>query len=126
LHRVPLLAPTTSVERARTIVTRAGGFAYYVALTGVTGAGHLDVAEVARRVRELRPACGKLPLAVGFGVRDPAGARALAEIADAVVVGSALVQAIADAPTRDARLAAVADRVRALKEAVAEASRTAG
>jgi tryptophan synthase alpha chain len=67
-----------------------------------------------------------LPLAVGFGVRDPAGARALAEVADAVVVGSALVQAIAEAPTADARLAAVTDRVRALKQAIARASRTAG
>src|SRR5262249_4623789 len=81
LHRVPLLAAAASVERGRVIVERGGGFAYYVALTGVTGAGHLDVADVARRVGELRGACGKLPLAVGFGVRDAAGARALAEVA---------------------------------------------
>jgi len=126
LRRVPLLAPTTTVERARVIVERGGGFAYYVALTGVTGAGHLDVAEVARRTRELRPGCGNLPLAVGFGVRDGAGARAVAEVADAVVVGSALVQAIADAPTAKARLEAAYERVRALKDAIAGASRTAG
>ncbi|HUS63096.1 MAG TPA: tryptophan synthase subunit alpha, partial [Kofleriaceae bacterium] len=103
LVRVPLLAPTTSVERARTIVARGGGFAYYVALTGVTGAGHLDIHEVTRRTRELRPALGGLPLAVGFGIRDAAGARAIADVADAVVVGSALVQAIADAPDANGR-----------------------
>ncbi len=118
LSRVPLLAPTTSPARARTVVARASGFAYYVALTGVTGAGHLDVAEVERRVTELRPALGDLPLAVGFGVRDPASARALRPYADAVVVGSALVQAIADAPDAATRLRVVHDRVAALKEAL--------
>ena len=57
--------------RAR-IVERASGFAYYVALTGVTGAGHLDIADVGRRTAALRPSLGALPLAVGFGVREPA------------------------------------------------------
>ena len=116
LSRVPLLAPTTSPERARAIVARASGFAYYVALTGVTGAGHLDVADVGRRAAALRPALGALPLAVGFGVRDPASARALAPHCDAVVVGSALVQAIADAPdAAPRRRPAAYARVRALK-----------
>jgi tryptophan synthase alpha chain len=119
LSRVPLLAPTTSPERAASIVARASGFAYYVALTGVTGAGHLDAAEVARRAAVLRPALGGLPLAVGFGVRDPASARALAPSCDAVVVGSALVQAIADAPDAAARQKVAYERVRALKDALA-------
>src|SRR6185312_5905880 len=118
LSRVPLLAPTTSPERARAIVARASGFAYYVALTGVTGAGHLDIADVGRRVGALRPSLGSLPLAVGFGVRDPASARALAPHCDAVVVGSALVQAIAEAPDAAARRKVAYDRVRALKEAL--------
>jgi tryptophan synthase alpha chain len=126
LHRVPLLAPTTTPERARAIAARGGGFAYYVALTGVTGAGHLDVADVAARTRALAPALGGLPLAVGFGVRDAAGARALAEVADAVVVGSALVQAIADEKTPEARQNAAGERVRALKSAIAGARRTNG
>jgi tryptophan synthase alpha chain len=118
LSRVPLLAPTTSPERARRVVAHASGFAYYVALTGITGAGHLDVDEVGRRAAELRPALGALPLAVGFGVRDPASARALAPHADAVVVGSALVQAIADAPDAAARLRVTHERVAALKQAL--------
>jgi tryptophan synthase alpha chain len=118
LSRVPLLAPTTTPERARTIVERASGFAYYVALTGITGAGHLDVADVGRRTAALRPSLGALPLAVGFGVREPASARALAPYCDAVVVGTALVQAIADAPDAAARRKAAYERVRALKDAL--------
>ena len=118
LARVPLLAPTTSPERARLIVARASGFAYYVALTGVTGAGHLDIADVGRRAAALRPVLDGLPLAVGFGVRDPASARALAPHCDAVVVGSALVQAIAEAPDAAARRKVAFDRVRALKDAL--------
>jgi len=118
LSRVPLLAPTTSPERARLIAATASGFAYYVALTGVTGAGHLDVADVGRRAAALRPALGELPLAVGFGVRDPASARSLAPHCDAVVVGSALVQAIADAPDAAARRQVAFERVRALKQAL--------
>jgi tryptophan synthase alpha chain len=118
LSRVPLLAPTTSPERARKIVARASGFAYYVALTGVTGAGHLDAGDVGRRVAELRPALGGLPLAVGFGVRDPASARTLAPHCDAVAVGTALVQAIAEAPDAAARRQVAYERVRALKQAL--------
>jgi tryptophan synthase alpha chain len=118
LCRVPLLAPTTSPERARTIVAHASGFAYYVALTGVTGAGHLDVADVGRRAAALRPVIGALPLAVGFGVRDPASARSLAPHCDAVVVGTALVQAIAEAPDAAARKKVAYERVRALKDAL--------
>jgi len=118
LCRVPLLAPTTSPERARDIVAGAGGFAYYVALTGVTGARTLDIADVGRRTAALRPALGALPLAVGFGVRDPESARALAPCCDAVVVGSALVQAIADAPDAAARQNVAYERVRALKAAL--------
>jgi tryptophan synthase alpha chain len=118
LSRVPLLAPTTSPERAGNIAARGSGFAYYVALTGVTGAGHLDVSDVGQHVRTLRPTLGGLPLAVGFGVRDPESARALAQHADAVVVGSALVQAIADAPDAAARRQVAYARVHALKQAL--------
>ncbi len=118
LVRVPLLAPTTSVERARAICARGGGFAYYVALTGVTGAGHLDAALVARRIAELRPALGALPVAAGFGIKDAAGARAVAQVADAVVVGSALVAAIAAAPDAAARKNAVRLLVSSLAAAI--------
>jgi tryptophan synthase alpha chain len=118
LSRVFLLAPTTSPERARTIAARGSGFAYYVALTGVTGARHLDVSDVGRHAQALRPVLGGLPLAVGFGVRDPQSARALAAHADAVVVGSALVQAIAEAPDAAARRRVAYERVHALKQAI--------
>jgi tryptophan synthase alpha chain len=123
LCRVPLLAPTTSPERARTIVERASGFAYYVALTGVTGAGHLDVGDVGRRVRELQPALGALPLAVGFGIKDPAGARAIAQLARGVVVGSALVSAIAGGKDPAARRQAAHDLIARLAEATKSATR---
>lgn len=95
--RVPLLGPTTTPERAAKVARSPGaaGFAYYVALTGVTGAGHLDLDDVARRTAALRDAV-PLPLCVGFGVKDAASARALAQLpsCDAVVVGSAVVQAL--------------------------------
>jgi tryptophan synthase alpha chain len=121
LVRVPLLAPTTTPERARAIVKRGGGFAYYVALTGVTGAGHLDPADVEQRTRALRPALGNLPLAVGFGIKDAAGARAIAGLAEGVVVGSALVKTIADAPDAKTRLSAAARLTRTLAEAITSA-----
>jgi len=123
LCRVPLLAPTTSVARARTVAARGSGFAYYVALTGVTGAGHLDLDEVARRAGELRPALAGLPLAVGFGIKDAAGARAVAGVADGVVVGSALVAAIAAAPDLTARRQAAYALCRELSTAISEAAK---
>ncbi len=118
LDRIPLLAPTTTAERAARHAARGSGFAYYVSLTGVTGAGHLDVAAVAARVAALRPSLGALPLAVGFGVKDAASARAVAGAADAVVVGSAIVQAIETAPDPAARVAAVRALVGELKSAL--------
>jgi tryptophan synthase alpha chain len=118
LVRVPLLSPTTSTARARTIVARGGGFAYYVALTGVTGAGHLDPVEVEQRTGELRSALGGLPLAVGFGIKDPAGAAQIARFAEGVVVGSALVQAIASGKDANARKVACYMLVKQLYDAV--------
>ena len=113
IDRIPLLTPTTDAARAARQAARGSGFAYYVSLTGVTGAGHLDVAEVGRALERLRPALGALPLAVGFGVKDAATARALGQHADAVVVGSALVEAIAGGKDP-------ADRRRALRAKVSE------
>ncbi|MSP60011.1 MAG: tryptophan synthase subunit alpha [Myxococcales bacterium] len=120
LDRIPLLAPTTTPERAARHAARGSGFAYYVSLTGVTGAGHLDAAAVGDRVRALRPALGSLPLAVGFGVKDAASARAVGANADAVVVGSALVQAIHDAQGAESRLHAVRSLVSTLKSALTD------
>ncbi len=88
-----LFAPTTSEERAARICQSAGGFVYYVSLKGVTGASTLDIDEVAARLTRIRD-CTALPIGVGFGVKDAAAAARVARIADAVVVGSALVSRI--------------------------------
>ncbi|HWU82306.1 MAG TPA: tryptophan synthase subunit alpha [Methylophilaceae bacterium] len=88
-----LLSPTTEPARVDVIVSQASGFVYYVSLKGVTGAKNLDIVEVADRVSDIRSKTD-IPIGVGFGVRDAATAKAVAEIADAVVVGSRMVQAI--------------------------------
>lgn len=90
MDNIFLLAPTTTVERARKIASHASGFLYYVSLKGVTGAGHLDVDAVKSKLNEF----GKLtdlPVCVGFGIKDPQTAKAIAQLADGVVVGSVLV-----------------------------------
>src|SRR5690606_24796778 len=85
-----LLAPTTTVERARKIASFASGFLYYVSLKGVTGAGHLDVGAVKAKLNEFGTLTD-LPVCVGFGIKDPQTAKAIAELADGVVVGSVFV-----------------------------------
>jgi tryptophan synthase alpha chain len=89
-----LLAPTTSPARIQTICATAKGFIYYVSLKGVTGAATLDVDAVRRKLAEIR-ACATLPVGVGFGIKNAANAAKMAKIADAVVVGSAVVERIA-------------------------------
>jgi len=88
-----LLSPTSEKARVDLIVKQASGFVYYVSLKGVTGAKNLDIVEVADRVAAIRKQTD-LPVGVGFGVRDAATAKAVSEIADAVVVGSRMVQTI--------------------------------
>jgi tryptophan synthase alpha chain len=94
LHQILLAAPTTVGERRRQLASQAAGFLYYVAFAGVTGAAGLDATDVGAHVSELRQLTD-VPIAVGFGVRDAASARAVAVHADAVVVGSALVDRLA-------------------------------
>lgn len=86
-----LLAPTSSDARMAQVAKLASGYLYYVSLKGVTGAGHLDLAEVADRIARIRRQTS-LPVGVGFGIRDAATARSVAEFADAVVIGSAIIQ----------------------------------
>jgi tryptophan synthase alpha chain len=88
-----LLAPTSTPERIRQLTAAASGFVYYVSLKGVTGAGNLDIASVAERVADIR-ATTDLPVGVGFGIKDADTARAMGGIADAVVVGSAIVSLV--------------------------------
>ena len=92
-----LVTPTTTDHRIATIAQQAAGYLYYVSLKGITGAGHLDVAAVASRLPVIRRYTG-LPIGVGFGIRDAASALAVAEIADAVVIGSRIIQEMETAP----------------------------
>lgn len=100
LHQILLAAPTTAGERRQRLAAMATGFLYYVAFAGVTGAARLDAAALARPVAELRE-LATVPVAVGFGVRDAESARAVAGQADAVVVGSALVERVAGVADAD-------------------------
>ncbi|WP_028989186.1 tryptophan synthase subunit alpha [Thermithiobacillus tepidarius DSM 3134] len=94
-----LLAPTSSEERIQLVAQQASGFVYYVSMRGVTGAGGLDTAAVAAKLEAVRRQT-TLPVGVGFGIQDAETAAAVARMADAVVVGSAVVKEIAAA--RDA------------------------
>jgi tryptophan synthase alpha chain len=96
LDNIYLLAPTTPEARVAAITRQARGFVYYVSLKGVTGAANLDLVEVAERVAMIRAGAG-LPVGVGFGIRDAETARKVAEVADAVVIGSRIVQEIESA-----------------------------
>ena len=98
LDTIFLLTPTTSDARAREICRHSSGYVYYVSIKGVTGANTLDVEDVDRQVKRLRQATD-LPIAVGFGIKTPADAAAVAQVADGVIVGSALVNIIAQSQT---------------------------
>lgn len=90
LDLVYLLAPTSTEDRIRKIGAVASGFVYYVSVKGVTGAGHLDAGAVAMKLGEIRQHIA-LPVGVGFGIKDAATAARVAEVSDAVIVGSAIV-----------------------------------
>jgi tryptophan synthase alpha chain len=99
-----LIAPTTTDARIQAIGAVARGYAYYVSLKGVTGAGHLDTDDVARRLTEIRRHV-HIPIGVGFGIRDAASAQRVAQVADAVVIGSKLIETM-----EQAAASAAADR----------------
>lgn len=113
-----LLSPTTDPKRIELIVNQASGFVYYVSLKGVTGAANLDITEVSGRVASIRKQTD-LPVGVGFGIRDAATAKATAAIADAVVVGSRMVQAIeaSDESDLQSNIATLMDELRAAVDA---------
>lgn len=93
LDPIFLISPTTPTVRMQSVAAAGGGFVYYVSLKGVTGANTLDVAQVAARLAQIREHTD-LPLGVGFGIKDAATAAAVAQVADAVVVGSAVIKQI--------------------------------
>jgi tryptophan synthase alpha chain len=92
-----LLAPTSTEERMAQVAKVGSGFSYYVSLKGVTGAGHIDTKEVAERIAAVRRHV-KLPIGVGFGIRDAATAKAVASVSDAVVIGSRIIQELEITP----------------------------
>lgn len=96
IDNIFLISPTTPDDRIEMITSRASGFLYYVAVKGVTGSGALDANEVSRYLDKIRRV-SQLPVAVGFGIKDAGSAASIAEYADGVVVGSALVDALAAA-----------------------------
>lgn len=92
-----LLAPTSTEERIAQVAKVGSGFSYYVSLKGVTGAGHIDTKEVAERITAVRKHV-KLPIGVGFGIRDAATAKSVAAVSDAVVIGSRIIQELENTP----------------------------
>ncbi len=116
-----LLAPTSTDKRIREVARIGSGYLYYVSLRGVTGAGNLDLADVAARIPKIRAAT-RLPIGVGFGIRDADSARRVAETADAVVIGSRIIQEI-EAGTADEAVARVKAFLRPIRQALDASSR---
>lgn len=120
LDVVFLVAPTTTPQRITAIAQASSGFVYYVSLKGVTGAGHLDIEQVRQRVAQIQ-AITSLPVGVGFGIKDGASAKSIATVADAVVVGSALVRLVeANMPSLEDTRVAVADLIEEMRHAMDE------
>jgi len=117
VRTVFLLAPTSGPERIEQAARAASGFLYFVSVTGVTGARAATPAPIGPQLAAVR-ARSPVPVVIGFGVSTPAQARALAKLADGVVVGSAIVQRIAQPGTRAARAARVRKFVASLKRAL--------
>jgi tryptophan synthase alpha chain len=110
-----LLAPTSTAERVAAVARAASGYIYYVSLKGITGATNLDLADVRKNIARIRKET-RLPIGVGFGIRDGATARAICEFADAAVIGTRIVQEVENAPSGQA-----AQRVGAFLRSVRQA-----
>ena len=117
LDFITLVAPTTGRDRLKTIVQDATGFLYYISITGVTGAAAPKVEDISREVGKIRKMT-KLPIAVGFGISCADQARAIARIADGVVIGSAVVRRIDENRANSDCIQTVCAYVREIKEAL--------
>jgi len=106
IHAICLVAPTTTEARMESIARKARGYLYYVSFKGITGANRLDAGSLAGPLERLR-SHSRLPLAVGFGIKNPESAKAVAGLAEGVVIGSALIEALAGTESADAARAAV-------------------
>ncbi len=116
LQQILLAAPTTAPARMAQLCGSAEGFLYYVSFAGITGAAHLSTSDIAARVADVRTQA-KAPVAVGFGIRDAQSAKAIAGFADAVVIGSALVDRLSGAQDAED----IARRARAFLAPIREA-----
>ncbi|MBA2673758.1 tryptophan synthase subunit alpha [Ramlibacter sp.] len=116
LDLIFLLAPTSTAERMQQVARVASGYVYYVSLKGVTGAGHLDTAAVEEALPRIREHV-KIPVGVGFGIRDAESARTVGRVADAVVIGTKVIQVVEGLP-RDAAAAALGDFLRGIRAAL--------
>ena len=96
IDQVFLLSPTSTDARIKEVAKVGSGFLYYVSLKGVTGAGHINTSDVAAHLPKIRAAT-RLPIGVGFGIRDAASAKAIAQVADAVVMGARIIEEIESA-----------------------------
>jgi tryptophan synthase alpha chain len=101
LDPIFLLAPTSTEERIRKVGQIASGYVYYVSLKGVTGSGHLDLDAVSNMIPQIKKHV-KVPVGVGFGIRDAATAKAIGSVADAVVIGSRIIQELENTPRENA------------------------
>ncbi len=113
-----LLAPTSTEQRIRQVAAISSGFSYYVSLRGVTGAGHIDTVDVANRIAAIREHV-KLPIGVGFGIRDGETAKAVVLVSDAVVIGSRIIQELENTPKEQA-VAAVKTFLSGIRKAIDE------
>ncbi|OQY20559.1 MAG: tryptophan synthase subunit alpha [Desulfobacteraceae bacterium 4572_35.1] len=121
IHLITLLAPTTSEQRTKELLSAARGFVYYVSMTGVTGTAKVDSEAIEVRVKNLRKQ-SPVPVAVGFGITSAADAGAIARFSDAVVVGSALVNIIKQHAESPSLLEEVHTFVHDLKQGVLDAT----
>jgi tryptophan synthase alpha chain len=111
-----LLAPTSTATRIDEVARNGSGYLYYVSLRGVTGAGNIDLSDIARHIPQIRAAT-KLPIGVGFGIRDAESAKRVAQTADAVVIGSRIIQEI-EAGAPEQAVARVKSFLRPIREAL--------
>ena len=118
LDAIFLLAPTSTDERIAQVAKVASGYVYYVSLKGVTGSGNLDLDAVAQMIPRIK-AQVKVPVGVGFGIRDGATAKAISALADGVVIGSRIIQELENTP-RDQGAAAVKRFISGVRSAMDE------
>ncbi len=117
LHQIFLVAPTTTQARLERTAALAGGFVYHVSIKGVTGAATLDVDALAPMLESIRVRMD-LPVAVGFGIRKPEQAASVARLADAVVIGSALVERLDECDSKDQAIEVVTEFLAPVRQAM--------